>query len=126
MKVSLKLKKIDVEMDTERGQEVWTLRQLDGLGRDAYVALLDSKVEKDVDGKPTRVLDQSGIQSGLLCQCLCKPDGSLATKDEVDRFPADAQVVLFLAAKQLSGLIPGDPGNAPAASGSSGSDSPRS
>lgn len=102
MRLSLKLKTEDVQLEREDGSD-WALqvREMRGEDRDDYLNYL--KRRTGYGGK--QIKDFKGLQAQLLCRCLYDINqNELVSYSEIMTFPASVQSALFNVAQRLSGL----------------------
>jgi len=93
--------------DVTIGGEQFVLKELDGVGRDAYLNDVGHRVRIDKDGKAAGVKNFKGMQAALLTMSLRKVVGGkeqAVSLDEIQSWPAKVISKLFDAAKELSDL----------------------
>src|SRR5262245_36582590 len=91
----------DVDIDGER----WTLEEMDGTGREAYLSEVIGRAKISPEtGKAVGVKTFNGMWTDLLKRCLRDPHGKLADQTTMQAWPATALQGLFEAAKRLNAL----------------------
>jgi len=93
-----------VEIESNGKVDVYTIRQLDGATRDAYMDELKANTIVGSNGKYIGLKSYAGHQSGLLAKCLFGPGGKLIPEDMIQRWPAPTINGLFEVAQELNML----------------------
>lgn len=103
---SLKLKELPVKIETTKGiEKTYTLKELTGAGRDAYMDDFSTRTIRDKDGKPTAQMTKTkNFQAGLLHSCLFDDKDKPVDVEVIQSWPSNVVSDLFLAAQELSGL----------------------
>lgn len=100
VKYDLTLKELPVEI----GGQQYTLKELDGVMRDAYLTDMASRMGQDKQGRPTGLKNFNGLQAALLGRCLYNSEDKLVDKNTINRWPASVVAGLFEQAQELSAL----------------------
>lgn len=95
-----KLKETPVEIDGAS----YTLKELSGAQRDAYLDTVGERMRYDEKGNPKGIKTFKGMQAELICRSLTDSNGVLVKKEVVSTWPASVQDGLFKAAQNLSEL----------------------
>ena len=101
---NLELKTVPVTMKFEDGDKDYTLKELTGKSRDAYMQSLQSKMRFGKDGKPAGLKSFEGLMNGLLTKTLFNEDDEPVKADEINTYPSSVVGALFTASQELSGL----------------------
>lgn len=100
-KYSLKLRSEPIEIEDLSGVEnTYYLKELTGSERNNFL----TSQAKRAKGKDKDVKDFTGACSELLTLCLYDPQNRLVPAKEIDSWPSEMQMDLFLKAITLSGL----------------------
>jgi hypothetical protein len=86
------------------GGRSYTLRELDGLGRDAYLSEMLKRVVIKEDGKIDPPRDVSGLSILLLSLTLHDPDGKPVPAEVIGKWPSPTVEALHQASQKLSVL----------------------
>lgn len=101
---NLTFKEQSVEViDGNGGHRILTLRELDGVKRDAYLDAM-SKRMKFEKGQPAGLSSFAGMQAHLVSLSLFDEKGTNVPQTEIEKWPASVQSALYEAAQELSGL----------------------
>jgi len=98
--LTLTLKVREVKID----DQVYTVRELNGTERGAYLNSVGGRVIINDQGKAVGMKDFTGLEALLLKRCLYGPDGVLVTEKTLATWPASVLGTLFDIAKDLSAL----------------------
>lgn len=102
---SLRRKTQDILIENEAGQKVrYQLREMDGLGRDAYEKLVETRTIRDPQGNARGVRDSSGLRGALLEKCLYDEVDHPIMRETIQKWPATLVHALFERALALNGL----------------------
>src|SRR5690349_19082106 len=107
LRFKLRLANCDVELESEDGTSVrlYTLVELDGVGRDAHVKRLSQIGQVVTDGKEVKVKSIDRFQSSLLASALFdKETGKPVPEETINRWPARVLEALCTRLEELSGL----------------------
>jgi hypothetical protein len=103
LRFSLKLEDIPVILTGKDGvEEHYTIEEMDGGRRDAYLNRQREKAEFDDAGKVTEVHTFEGSQSTLLSLCMRDDKGKLVPEDVIQSFPSHVLEALHEAAQKLN------------------------
>lgn len=103
LEFTLQLKTRPVVLDGKK----YTLSELSGQTRDAYLSKSSSNLVVDETGKATGLKTFMGHQSDLLSQVLTDEHGTQVPATTIDAWPASVSNALFRAARELNGLLDG-------------------
>ena len=93
---------------TENGKEkYYTIREMNGEGRDTFLTKMGTRIKFDEKGKPIGMQNFEGHQADLLIRCMYDEDDKLVTKALVQSWPAKVQQKLFDVAEKLNALTEG-------------------
>lgn len=99
--------------DKEGKIQNYTLRELDGAGRDTFLSLMAKRSPTRVDpttGKPTgeaRIVDPAGLEPRLIALCLFDEKNKSVPEATIKSWPGHVQEGLFAAAARLNGIDKG-------------------
>jgi len=103
LKFTLKLKTLPVELDEKQ----YTLTELTGQQRDAYLNVSANRVKMDEKGKVTGIKNFDGLQTHLLSLSMRDPQGQLVLETEIKGWPSTVVEALYAESQKLSGLATG-------------------
>lgn len=83
--------------------EDYTMRELLGNEREAYMNSIINKFEMTSNGR-SRVKNFTGLQSGLLCRCVYDAEGTLVPEKVLTKWPSRLQSDLYKRAQKMSGM----------------------
>jgi hypothetical protein len=89
--------------DKEGEIRTYTMRELTGEEREAYLNGIRDKFEVMPNGK-SRVRNFTGLQSGLLAKCVYDDNGALVPLKLINKWPAKLQSDLYKRANKMSGM----------------------
>lgn len=104
LRFSVTLKSIPVEIEEEGKVKTYTLRELKGPDRDAWLNVLSKRMKFDAKGTPQGISNYAGMFSGLVAKCLYDEKGQLVPEEVIQSWPAPVSMQLYLEAQKLSGL----------------------
>jgi hypothetical protein len=96
----VKLDRIPVVLTVEGKRLEYSLRELDGTDRDAFVQSMQDRADKGSDV----ISNVIGLQSSLLCKSLYDENGTAVTAEKCQKFPSTMLSELFIASQKLSKL----------------------
>ncbi len=103
--LSLIAESVEVKIKDMSGQvQTYTLRDISGDERDAYIDMQVARLRYGPDGTPGGIKSMAGLMAKLVSLCLYDPTGKRVDEKEVKKFPSALQSVLFQKAKTLCGL----------------------
>lgn len=100
LEFSLELKSQTVKL----GDEMYTVRELDGAERGKYLDSVSSRVKTNAQGKPVGMTTFEGLETSLLKRCLYDKNLVLVPEKDMARWPASTLSHLFDIASDMSGL----------------------
>lgn len=102
---TLKLKEIPIELEDKDGNVgTFTLRDIDGAERDAFLNTMAQRYRYDGEGKPVNIKDFNAYQSSLITRCLFDPAGKAVPVNELQKWPAQVLSQLFDMLQELVGM----------------------
>ena len=104
IKISAKLGKIPIVLDTEDGERKGTLQEMTGAQRDEYLNKMTARMKFNDQGKVVGVKEFTGLQASLVSRCLYWANGDMSTMEEAQALPASALDVLYKEAQKMNRL----------------------
>lgn len=89
---------------TDGVEKKYSLREMLGKDRDAYLTKMGDKVRYNANGKVTGIKSFDGLQASLLEKCLYDENDHLVSVTDIQNFPTKTQNELFKLAQDLNGL----------------------
>jgi len=104
LRFSLERKERSVILETKEGGETfYTLRELDGAGREAYFEYMSNQTLRDEKGKGIGFKPNTNLRIKLVSLCLYNEKGQVSI-EEVAAFPGGVLKELDEAASKLNGF----------------------
>lgn len=82
----------------------YTLREMTGQSRDAYLNFMAGRMRHDQSGKPSGIKNFDGMQADLIARCLFDPDKKRVDPKTISRWPSKVQQALFEVCQEMNGL----------------------
>jgi len=112
LRLSMRRREVPVVLFDGEGEDAverrWTIRELDGTGRNKYLDKVKDRVKIGRDGRTQGIKSFDGFQADLLKMCLRDENGERISVEEIEGLPASTQGRLFDLAQEVSGLDRGD------------------
>lgn len=90
----------EIEIDGKN----YVMRELNGTGRDKYIADSQGRITLDADRKVVGLPNMDGAEAFLISLVLSGPDGKPVAPDVIKDWPASVVTQLSTLAKEMSGL----------------------
>lgn len=82
----------------------YSIKELTGADRDAWLSEQSTKYDKGKDGKPSEIVNYEGMYSTLLKYCFYNDKNALVPEKEIQDLPSATQEALHGIATELNGL----------------------
>jgi hypothetical protein len=104
LKFSLKRKERPVVLELDGVETPYSLKELDGVGREAYFEYMDEQSVRDEQGKTSGFKSGTNLRIKLVSLCLYSADGSPVSVAVVGSFPGTVLKELDKVASELNGF----------------------